>query len=257
MKISVITPCFNGAQYLEKTLHSIHDQRGDFDLEHIVMDGGSTDGTVDILEKWSDRLNFVSEPDKGQSHAINKGFRRATGEVLTWLNADDTYLSGALATVVNAYNENPKSGWVTGRCQIVDEEDREIRKAISAYRNLHLAKFSYMRLLLDNYISQPSTFFKRDLLEKAGGIDEDLTYAMDYDLWLRFGLIEAPVILKKELAAFRFHKAAKTGGSFEKSLVEANRVARRYAKKIDKPWMGSVNYWFYYKRTSFVYKLLD
>lgn len=257
LKISVITPCFNGARYLEETLHSIHDQKGDFELEHIVMDGGSTDGSLDILEKWSDRLSFVSEPDKGQSDAINKGFKQSTGKVITWLNTDDVYLPGALSEVVKVFNENTGARWVTGRCRIVNEQTEEIRKIISAYRNIHLAKFSYMRLLLDNYISQPSTFYTKELLDEAGGVDENLTYAMDYDLWLRFALIEPPVILKKELAAFRFHKEAKTGGSYEKSLQEANRVVRLYANKINKPWMGSINYWFYYKRTNIIYRLLE
>jgi hypothetical protein len=110
--------------------------------------------------------------------------------------------------------------------------------------------------LLENYISQPATFFRRTLYQQAGGVDESLTYDMDYDLWLRFGQVAAAGIIDADLAAFRFYDASKTGGRIEESLQAANQTARKYARQIGKPWLGTINYWLYYKRTALIYKAL-
>ena len=257
MKITVITPCYNSVRYLDATLESIHAQKGDFELEHIVMDGGSTDGTVDILERWRDKLQYVSDPDKGQSDAINKGFAKATVEVLAWINGDDLYLPGALNRVAAVFRNDQNARWAYGRCKIIDEYGQEIRKPITWWKNLLLRRFSYTKLLFEDFISQPATFFRRDLLEQAGPLDESLNFTMDYDLWLRFGQICQPVVIDYDLAAFRFHKEAKTGGSYEDSFKEANTISRKYSQQVGKPWIGSLNYWLYYKRTSLIYRLLD
>jgi glycosyltransferase involved in cell wall biosynthesis len=257
VKISIITPSFNQVQYLERTLESVHAQTGDFELEHIVVDGGSTDGSVALLERWKDKLWYVSERDRGQSHALNKGMARATGHLATWINSDDMLLPGALHTVARFFAERPTVQWAYGRSLIVDEQDREIRKWIRRYKDLMGRRYSYERLLLENYISQPSTFFRRALYDQVGGVDEALTYDMDYDLWLRFGRVADAAFIDATLASFRFHNASKTGGQVEQSLRAANQTARRHARDLGKPWLGELNYWLYYKRTALIYKVMD
>lgn len=256
MKISVITPSYNQAPYLERTLRSIHAQQGGFELEHIVIDGGSTDGSVEILERWKDRLWYVSEPDRGQSHALNKGVARATGEVIAWLNSDDLLLPGALQKVAAHFESRPDCRWMYGRCKIINERDQEIRRMITWYKNRLMGRFSYTRLLLENYISQPSTFFRKELCDAVGGVDEQLVYDMDYDLFLRFGLLCPPHVVSDYLACFRLYSACKTGGSFEAALRSASQVSRKYAARVGKPWAGAVNYWLYSRRTLLIYRLL-
>lgn len=256
MKISVVTPSFNQAVFLERTLRSIHAQRGDFDLEHWVIDGGSTDGSVEILERWADNLQFVSEADRGQSHALNKGIARVTGEVIVWLNSDDILLPGALATVAQYFTEYPDIRWAYGRCKIIDEHDREIRKPITWYKNLLLRRYNYTKLLIENYISQPSTFFRKSFYDEVGGVDESLVYDMDYDLWLRFGRIAPAGVIDAELAAFRFYTECKTGGAIDPTLKVAHDLSRKYAEAIGRPWAAKINYWLYYRRTSLIYRLM-
>jgi len=257
MKISIVTPSFNQAGFLERTLRSIHDQRGSFELEHIVIDGGSTDGSVEILERWKDRLWYVSEPDRGQSHALNKGIARAAGEIIGWVNSDDVLLPGALQRLAECFAAHPDCRWVCGRCRIIDEHDREIRKWIRSYKNLLLGLSSHTLLLFENYIAQPSTFFRKELFEAAGGIDESLHYTMDYDLFLRFRRLCRPYIVKDYLAGFRFYTACKTGGLFDKQLREANSLSRKYSREMGKAWIGAANYWLYFKRTALIYKLMQ
>lgn len=256
MKITVVTPTFNQAPYLERALRSIHEQKGDFELEHLVFDAGSTDGTVEILEQWKDRLDFVSEPDRGQSHALNKGFAKATGDVLAWLNSDDLYMPGALEAAVRFFRQRPEVRWAYGRCIIIDEHDREIRRSITWYKHVLLRRFSFNKLLIENYISQPATFFSRSLLNEVGEIDEDLHFAMDYDLWLRFARIAPAGVIDAEMAAIRLHADCKTGSDFHSSLQEANRVSRKHADAAGFPLAGKINYWTYYKRTALIYRLI-
>ncbi|MDP8223432.1 MAG: glycosyltransferase family 2 protein [Candidatus Lernaella stagnicola] len=256
MRISVITPSYNQVAYLERALRSVHEQEGPFEIEHWVIDGGSTDGTVEMLERWSDKLQYVSEADRGQSHALNKGIERATGEIICWLNSDDLLLPGALAVVADFFRTHAHVRWAYGRCLILDEHDREIRKPITWYKNRLARRYSYTKLLVENYISQQATFFTKELVDEAGGIDESLKYDMDYELWLRFGLICEPGILDADLGAFRFYAECKTGGDIDPTLRAAYEIAKKYAVKIDKPWLAAVNYVWYYKRTSWIYRLL-
>ena len=132
MKFTIITPSLNQGAFIERTLKSIQAQRRDVDVEHWVMDGGSTDGTLDILRRCEGQLSWTSGPDQGQSDAINKGLRRATGDILAWLNSDDVYEPGALVAVAAAYRTRPFQ-WAFGNCRIIDETDREIRRAVTAY----------------------------------------------------------------------------------------------------------------------------
>src|SRR5262249_27220870 len=149
--ISIVTPSFNHARFIERTLCSVLGQDGNFDLEYLVIDGGSTDGTLDILKKYQDRLTWTSEPDDGQSDAINKGLHRATGEVVGWLNSDDVLYPGALERVVAVFRDQPSVEWLHGRCEIIDAEDHVIRRWVSAYKDWCCRHYSYSRLLTENF----------------------------------------------------------------------------------------------------------
>jgi len=257
MKISVVTPSYNQAHYLEQTLKSVHRQEGDFDLEHLVIDGGSTDGSVALLEKWKDKLWYVSEADKGQSHAINKGINKADGDIIVWINSDDYLLPGTLQKVKDYFERNPKKQWAYGRCLSVDENGWTNRKGIYGIKNMLMKKYSYGKLLAVNYISQPSTVFTKDIFLKAGGLNEELDYAMDYDLWLRFGAIADAGTIDWDMAAFRFYDDCKTGGAKEVSLKEAYALSKKYSELTGRPWLNKLNYLLYFKVNSFIYKTID
>ena len=152
MKISVITPSFNQGRFIEQTIKSVLNQRYP-DLEYIVIDGGSTDNTLEILRKYSDKIMWVSEKDKGQSSAINKGIRMATGDILAFLNSDDLYLPHTLKTVADFFKKNQKASWASGDYHIIDSRGRKIRKYVVVYKRL-LRLFSlYPVLKIMNYIT--------------------------------------------------------------------------------------------------------
>ena len=225
--ITVVTPSFEQRRYVEQTIESVlgQDYPG---LEHLVVDGGSTDGTVELLERYAGRLSYVSEADRGQSHALNKGMARAGGEVLAFLNSDDVYEPGALRAVGEHFARNPGSVWVTGRCRTIDSEGREIRRPITAYKNAWLRLGSYRALQVVNYVSQPATFWRRRLWEEVGPFDESLAYAMDYDYWLRAGKRFRLDVLPRYLASFRVHPSSKAGASASAQFDAATAIAARH-----------------------------
>lgn len=231
MKFSIITPSFNQGRFIERTIDSVLAQRGEFELEYVVVDGQSTDETLGVLRRYADRLRFVSEPDRGQVDAVNKGIRMTSGEVVAWLNSDDTYEPGALQAVADALRS---AAWCFGTCRIVDEHDREIRHGISRYKAAQSRRYGLRRLLGRNFIPQPATFFRRELLSQAGALDETLRFAMDYDLWLRFARIAPPVFVHRPLATFRWHGASKTGAHYRTGAWEAFRIACRHARGLER-----------------------
>jgi glycosyltransferase involved in cell wall biosynthesis len=252
MRVSVITPSYNQAQFVEETILSVLNQ--DYlDVEYIVMDGGSTDGTVDILEKYSDRITWKSEKDSGQSDAINKGLRVATGEIVAFLNSDDTYEPQAISRVAEFFQNNPEKKWVFGRCRIIDESGREIRKPITWYKNLLLRNYSYGKLLAENFISQPATFWRKELLSEIGYMNKTEHLLMDYEYWLRIGQRYCPGLLDEYLANFRFYAGSKTGSGFVKQLQNQMRLAQLYgAGHPVSVWLSKANYY----KVAWTYKLL-
>jgi glycosyltransferase involved in cell wall biosynthesis len=226
-RITVITPSYNQGEYIERTIQSVLSQ--DYtDLEYIVMDGGSTDETVSILEEYERSLSWVSETDRGQSHAINKGLKRATGEVIAFLNSDDTYEPGALKKVGEFFASTPQAAWVTGQCRNIDSSDREIRKVVALYKNLWLRLHSYTALQVLDYVSQPATFWRREVVDKVGPFDESLRYAMDYDYSLRVGRHYKLWVLHEYLANFRIHSTSKAGSSANAQMDADLEIARRH-----------------------------
>jgi len=229
MKISIVTPSLNQAGFLPATLASVLGQEGDFELEHRVIDAGSTDGSLDVLRAFDDpRFSFISEPDDGQADAINKGFALTSGEIVAWLNSDDLYEPGALTAVAEAFAANPDKAWLTGRCIIVDEHNRPVRAGVRRYKDRRLRRYTYRALLRENFISQPATFWRREALPDDRPLDTTLNWAMDYDLWLRLGRVSDPIVLDRPLARFRLHARSKTGDFSRRQYDEDLAVARRY-----------------------------
>lgn len=196
-------------------------------FEYIVIDGASTDATVDILKKYEDKLTYwVSEPDRGQSHAINKGFARATGDLLVWMNADDYFLPGAFQAVADAWSANPGRPFYFGDGVRVD-----VRKQVkSRFTPSGEVRFDRQALLLGlNYILQPSTFINRQIFEQSGGVDETLHFGMDSDLWMRLSTYGDPLPIQAILSASREHEVTKTStGSFAR-IEELRQISAKYS----------------------------
>jgi glycosyltransferase involved in cell wall biosynthesis len=235
-KISVVTPCLNGAATLPEALGSVRGQ--DYPhVEHVVVDGGSRDGSIEILER-TDGIRWVSEPDRGVSDAMNKGIAMATGDVIGWLNADDFYEPGALKAVAQAFAANPKAVWITGRCRIIDGSGREIRKAITAYKNILLRNYSFPLYLTQNFISAPATFVRRETYERTP-FDVKYRISMDYDVQLKIAREQDPVILDRELAAFRMDEGSLSMSGFELQFAEhADQIREHGAGHPVATWAG-------------------
>jgi len=230
-KISIITPSLNQGDFIEQTILSVLSQ--DYpNLEYLVMDGGSSDTTLGILKKYAAKVTWISEADQGQTDAINKGLRRATGAIVGYLNADDLLLPGTLKKIAQAFINHPKSCWVTGKCRIVDEENNEIRRPITVYKNMLLGLHSFTLLLMTKYVSQPATFWRRESLESIGYLDENLRYVMDYEYWLRLYSKSPPVFLSEYLAAFKIHQSSKTTSTGHRDIYvdEEKIVVGRYVR---------------------------
>jgi len=268
LRISIITPSFNQKNYITETLLSVLNQKGShFELEYIVMDGGSTDGTIDVLSEIDNRFKknefqnvssfkWYSEKDKGQSDAINKGLRLATSDVVAYLNSDDVYEEGALEKTAIFFLSNPKAFWMTGKCTIVNEKTEDIRRPITMYKNLSL-KFllSYFWLLCENPISQPATFWRRSIHDEYGYFDESEHLVMDYEFWLRIGQKYKCNFINESLAKFRWYENSKSGSRFIEQFKREEEIAKIYSVK--EKWyitriLHRINYW----KIVLVYKVI-
>lgn len=220
--VSIVTPSLNQGRYLQDTIESVLTQ--DYPhVEYLVVDGGSTDNTLDLLATYGDRLNWISEPDGGQSDAINKGFRRTSGAILGWLNADDVYAAGAISTVVSAFRSHPDVGLVYGQGQIMDADGTVVR----AFDEVE--PFSLWRLLYGlDYILQPAAFFRREPTALAGWLDEGLDFAMDWDLWLKLATATDVLALSDLLASARVHDGAKTQNGGWPRIRELGQLTRAH-----------------------------
>lgn len=216
--VSIVTPSFNQARYLEATIRSVLAQDYPY-LKYIIVDGGSTDGSVDIIKKYADRLGWwVSEPDRGQTDAINKGFAQAEGEILAWLNSDDTYQPGAVAEAVAFLRARPEVGMVYGDANYIDENGRVIGRFPARQTDYCRLRHGYV------HIPQQASFFRADLWRKVGPLDPSFYFAMDYDLWVRIAA-QAPLQHVPRLwANFRIHRQGKTLVADERCWPEMLRV---------------------------------
>lgn len=244
--VSIITPSFNQVAFLEQTMRSVLEQEH-AQVEYLVVDGGSTDGSVDLIRRYSDRLAWwVSEKDSGQAEAINKGMSRAHGEILAWLNSDDVYLPGAVNAAVEAFAQNPDAAVVYGDTVAIDAAGQTINAL--RYRQLSLQD-----LLCFQIIGQPAVFMRAVAFREAGGLDPRLHLLLDHQLWIKLAARGAIVHLDKTLAAARFHPAAKNRArasefgreafwildwaqadpAVKSALVQVARRARASAHRVD------------------------
>lgn len=232
----IVIPSFNQGEFIGETLDSILSQSG-VEKKIYVIDGGSTDGTVDLLKKYSEQIFWLSEKDRGQTDAINKGMGLVLkdadlkSDFFAYLNSDDYYLPGAFEAVTSQFVGNPDQSWLVGDCRIVDENGVEIQHKIRAYKNFWRSFLSKSLLTVLNPIAQPAVFMRLRAIKDVGEFDQNLRYTMDYEYWLRlwqkFG---APINTDRELASFRIHGSSKGSTSFEDQFAEQLAVARRFSR---------------------------
>lgn len=224
MKVSVITLCLNDAEHLSEALQSVADQ--DYtDLEHLVIDGGSTDGSLEIVRAFADRhssLRWWSEPDGGISDAMNRGIEYSCGDLVAFLHADDCYaVPSALSEVVKRLKSDPNVNWLTAGIREIDADGNLLRV-------LPARSFSDSRLLRNNTVFHPATFVCREAIELIGDFDTGLEYAMDYDMWLRLAKIGPPLLLDSIVTSFRVHPGSRSSAQRLLALEEEYKVRTRY-----------------------------
>lgn len=220
--VSIITPSFNQGPFIEATIRSVLEQ--DYpQVEYIVMDGGSTDQTLDILRRYEGQLTWVSQKDAGQADAINKGIARSRGQIVTWLNSDDTYTPGAISAAVEYFQSHPEVALVYGDADFIDPQGNFIAPCPI------VEPPSRRRLrLYSDYIVQPASFFRRNAFDAVGGLDASLHYSMDYDLWLKLSARYEMAYLPRTLAHYRWFGQNKSAVGGRERLDEVRQLARRH-----------------------------
>jgi len=215
-KISIVTPSFNQGQFIEETIRSVLLQNYP-NLEYIIMDGGSTDNSVEIIRKYEAWLAYwVSEKDSGQSNAINNGFMLSTGEIMGWLNSDDSYNKNALSKIAIIFDNKDEFNWLVGATYIINKEGKLLKIQHSPDPISNKTFFLYQKY----WIPQPSTFWNRKIWQQSGPLSEDLNYVMDVDLFFNFFLKNQPKITQYLISFYRQHNTSKTVGQQEKSNKE-------------------------------------
>ena len=243
-KISIITPSFNQGQFLEASIRSVLEQ--DYpNIEYIIVDGGSKDNSVDIIKKYQGHLTWwVSEKDKGHADALNKGFARARGEILAWLNSDDIYFPHAVSEAVAVLQSHPEVGMVYGDADLIDDAGETVGKFASK-------QTGYRQMLRGSvHIPQATTFFRTDIWKKVGPLDLSLFFSFDYDLWVRISKASQILYVPRLWAKFRIHGAGKTIINDDRCYPDMLRVLEReggswlswlrlrmYARKLFYSWL--------------------
>jgi glycosyltransferase involved in cell wall biosynthesis len=219
--VSIVTPSYNQAHYIEETIQSVLGQTYP-NIEYIIVDGGSTDGSREIIERYANRLAWwVSERDQGQTDAINKGFARARGQVLAWLNSDDTYLPHAVAEAVDFLQAHPQAGMVYGDANLVDEAGNVLSRFPARQTDYHRLRRGFVHL------PQQAAFFRASLWRQVGPLDPSFYFAMDYDLWVRLARLAPLVYTPRLWANFRLHASGKSVASGDRCWPEMLRVHYR------------------------------
>jgi glycosyltransferase involved in cell wall biosynthesis len=229
--VTIVTPCLNAARFLEETIQSVLHQ--DYPrIEYIVMDGGSTDGTLDILRRYEKSLHWESAPDRGTPEAVNRGFALGKSEILAFLNADDLYHPGAVSTAVRYLRENPDAAGVYGDAWWIDEKGARIAP-------YPVRDFDRALLERECFICQPASFFRRQAFESAGGLDPDLNLTFDYDFWLRLTRTFCLHRIDATLADSRMHGSNKSLGQRDKVFRETFKVLKRNCGYVPFHWIYS------------------
>lgn len=227
--LTVVTPSFNQSEFIAQTIESVVSQ--DYPrIEYIVMDGGSTDGTLEVLRRYEGRLRWISENDAGQSDAIHRGFSLGSGDILAWLNADDLYAPGAVSRAVAALMANAGAGFVYGNADFIDQDGRP-----AGHQMRRSWDFDHL-LNYRNFISQPATFFRRQAYEAVGGLSLDLHYVMDYDLWIKLGRRFEVVAIPETLALVRMYAQTKTASGGLARVREMRQMVARHGRSRLPEW---------------------
>lgn len=236
MKVSIIVPSYQQARFLRETLTSLVEQKGIAppEREILVIDGGSTDGSVEIIREFEPHLAYwVSERDRGQTHALEKGFARATGDIQGWLCSDDVLEPDALRTVLDEFQARPRVQFLYGDASWIDADSRPLKHKKEI-------PFSWFIWTYDhNYIPQPSAFWRRELYVAVGGLDESLHLAMDCDLWARFAQRSRPRHVRRPLSRMRLYADQKTTRLLLQSRQERQQVCERYGAKFGSRWKAA------------------
>lgn len=233
----IVTPSFNQAEFIKKTIKSVLDQQGDFSVKYCIMDGGSTDETKKILNQLPKNIYWRSEKDQGQTDAINKGIDYFSKQkdfdpetaIFAYINSDDYYTPGAFAKVAQMFQNHPEAQWAVGDAIIVNSQDQEIQKYVRKYKQFWRRLYSSFILKVLNPIPQPSTFIRWQAVLQIGTFNTSLKYVMDYEYWLR--LISSgnqPHFIRDPLSCFRIHGQSKGGSQFEKQFAEELEVVKRF-----------------------------
>ncbi|HEX7973292.1 MAG TPA: glycosyltransferase family 2 protein [Anaerolineales bacterium] len=219
--VSIVTPSYNQAHFIDETIRSVLSQ--DYPrLEYIIVDGGSTDGSLEIIRRYADRLAWwVSEPDQGQTDALNKGFAQAKGEILAWLNSDDTYLPGAISEAAAFLQTHPDVGMVYGDANLIDEAGGMIGRFPARQTDYRRLRQGYV------HIPQQAAFFRASLWRQVGPLDPSFYFAMDYDLWVRLARRAQIQYHPRLWANFRLHSAGKSVAADDRCWPEMLRVHYR------------------------------
>jgi glycosyltransferase involved in cell wall biosynthesis len=230
-KLSIITPSFNQGRFIARTIESVLSQEFSGDIEYLVMDGGSTDETVEILRRYGTRLSWISEKDGGQADAVNKGLARSDGNIIGWLNSDDIYYPGVFRGICDVFDSDPALDVVYADANHIDEDDR----IIELYPTEEL---DVGRLLDTCYICQPTVFFRRGVVDRFGALDARLRYCMDYEYWVRLACAGAKFRrLSRIVAGSRLYAQNKTLGSRVRVHAEINDMLRRHARQVPDQWL--------------------
>jgi glycosyltransferase involved in cell wall biosynthesis len=220
--VTVVTPSYNQGRFIRATIESVLSQ--DYpNLEYIIMDGGSTDETASVVSDYGSRLTWISERDRGQSHAINKGFRMAKGEIVSWLNSDDYILPGAVRHAVTAFENNPRAGAVYGEGYLIDESG-SVTGRFPATERFNLWKLIY----LSDYILQQSSYFRKSIFDEVGYVDENLHWGLDWDLYIRIGKRYPLEYIPEYMGCLREYGAAKSFSGGGRRFRELARIMRRH-----------------------------
>ena len=229
--VSVITPSFNQGAYIKETIESVLTQ--DYPrIEYFVMDGGSTDETVDILQQYSDQIAWVSQKDGGQAAAVNQGVAKSSGEIIGWLNSDDTYLPGAISEIVQFFQEHHEVDMVYGEGYHTDKNG----VILDRYET---EPFDKARLAWYCYICQPTAFFRRAFWDRVGGLNAALQICMDYELWMRMANMGQIVYLNRYLATSRMYENNKTLSRKTEGFQEAFRILKHHYEFVPLSWISS------------------
>lgn len=226
--VSIVTPSYNQGRFIRQTIESVLSQ--DYEnLEYIIVDGGSTDNTHEIVKEYQDKLTYISEKDNGQSDAINKGFKLAKGEIVAWLNSDDTYEPNCISRAVEEFEENKNLGLVYGDGYIIDENSQKL-KIFEATQEFDL----WTLINIWDYIMQPTTFFRAKFLKEVEYLNVDLNWCMDWDLWIKLALVSEVKYVKEIFACSREYGDTKTSTGGDKRMDEITALMQKYSGK-EKP----------------------